>query len=343
MKKIFIILICLLTFVGCTKKVDPIIEQPPIIREDNEEMLLYGNTLANINGDIPVVETKEYIYYVYLRNTILRINRENLEDVSVIYENDMDITNIAYSDEFLYFIEKDEDGNAQLSRLSLQDTEKEVFHDVDSYDNILVILEEKIYYVNTQSYYEKCNLDGSKAQLFGLTMIIHPSFNGGYFFGAGYEMTASDDRMRIFRTDYKNDTSVTFYEKTVASIIIPNPFGYVIFENSGAQYIFHTLDSDGSHAELQEYYLNYPFSRVVKGNYYGSYSEEDSYYEYNPETKTLTVIDATNENYAVWKIYALGTPTEEFVLIETNDNTLYYHIYDSGKAVQLYPVSIEAE
>ena len=345
MKKSLILLFCILFLVACNKKEEPIIEpKPPIIRENSEELLAYGNTLTNINGSIPVVETKEYIYYRFQGSSLLKINRNDLKDVTVFYENETEITNLAYYDGYLYFIDRNADEQiAQLNRILIDNPEKETLTDVDYYDNILVIIEENLYYVNTNSYFEKSNLDGTKPQLFGYTMIMHPSFDGNYFFGAGYDINSSDERLRIYKTDYLNDQSSIFYDNTVASFVVPNPHGYAVFENSGAQFIFHVSNKDALAFELQEHYLNRPFTKEALGNYYGSYIEEDTYYEYNPETNTFQIADNTSEYYSVWKAYALGTPTTEFVLFETASGVLYYHEYDSKEAFQLFPVLVEEE
>ena len=342
MKKTIILLLCMLFLTACNKKEDPVIEKPPVInREDSQELLSYGNTLVNINGDIKAVETKEYVYYVYQKTTILRVSREDPTDVQLIYNNNQEITNIVYYDKIIFFIEKDDEHTkAQLARLDLTTKEKEVFFPVDSFDNILVLHEEKLYYVNEDSFMERCDLFGKETRLFGLTLIIHPAFDGAYFYGAGYEATASDDRIRIFKTDIASDTTTVFYEQTLATQIVPNPYGFVIFENIGAQYNFFVLDLDGAIVEEHETYLSHPFTKVVKGNYYGAYAEENTYYQYNPETKELIIVTSTDENFAAWKIYALGTPTEEFVLFETNDNQLYYYDYFTKEIIVIYPAEV---
>jgi len=341
MKKTLILLFCLLFLIACNKKEEPVKEDPPVIvRKDSEELLSFGNTLVNINGDIKAVETKDYVYYVFQKNTILRIRREDPTDIQLIYENDLEITNIVYYDNTLFFIEKDaEHINAQLASFDLETEEKEIFFSVDSFDNILVLYEEKLYYVNEDSFMERCDLSGEDSRLFGLTLVIHPAFDGAYFYASGYEATASDDRIRVFKTDIKTDTSTVFYDKTTATLVVPNPYGFVIFENSGAQYVFYTTDLDGTNVQEQENYLSHPFTKVVKGNYYGAYAEENTYYEYNPKTKVLTIATETNGNYATWKIYALGVPTEEFVIFETNDMKLYYYNYYTKEIIDIYPVT----
>ncbi|MDR1794414.1 MAG: DUF5050 domain-containing protein [Erysipelotrichaceae bacterium] len=355
MKKALLFIFCLILFLsGCNKTKTSSgssgeVDLPPIVRTDDPEMLLYGNTLANINSHGEIVENKDKIYYVFQNQTILEMDRADVTKVRELISESSNISNLLLHDNYLYYIiNNNAIAAASIKRIDLNTGVAEVLtDDVSVTRNILVILEDKLYFLDANAYYARSDLDGSNAKLFGYTIVQYPSFDGTYFYGIGYDMMAQYQFLRVYQTDPATDKSKIFFETKEAFNFIPNPNGYLVLAYQDSSHVepyeVFVLDKEGKQVEVLDVPFYRPLSQIKDGVYYNPlYGDtgifQDRFFKFDTATNEIEIIDNTDaQKYATWMVLAYGLDSAEYHFF-LSDEILYAMDKRSEAITQVWPI-----
>lgn len=345
MKKIFYISILFTVLLtGCSKPVDS--NSTSQIQEPEQEVLTwnaeveqYGNTLANINDGIGsgrILETIDSIYYAY-DNSIIKIDRITITNTELFVAETDKISNLAYYDGFIYYLVSNSN-SAQLNRISLDSNQKEMITSDISPKTILVIMNDSLYFTNTLSYFVKTDLTGNSPKLFGYTMVSNPKFDGQYFYGTGYDLTASTQWLRIYQTDPATDKSKLFYEgNEEAYSIYPSEDGYLVLTHSNqsdTNYHMTVLDQDGKIIEELISSNTNPLGSIKENCYY--FMEDSTAYQFDLTSNQLSSIDSKSGKYSIWLINAYGLETTDYIFYNTSSGNIEAYSKKENKIIQVY-------